>query len=180
MPPVCTASSKTPGLTSEVDEKVPPEATTPSVADLGIYVPKTTVEELDGSLILHTYICNVSGNNCSDSTNTKAIVCLPQNSIVKNVQATDPSGRALAWTQCNANLEIELSWLCPDTTPVPDRCDRILVVVERSKFPHPRCQAAFGVFVTSGMPDPVPSNNHWWWRTECIGLNPSEPFTKAD
>ncbi|MBL7952712.1 MAG: hypothetical protein JNM62_13455 [Flavobacteriales bacterium] len=153
----------------------------PSVADLGIYLPKTNVEERTDSLILHTYICNATGNNCSDSSNTKAIISLPQNSIVKSVHATDPDDRALSWTQCNANIEVKLSWLCPDTTSIPTRCDRIVVVVERSKFPHPRCQAAFGVFVTSGMPDPLPNNNHWWWRTECDSLNAPKPaITRVD
>lgn len=154
----------------------PPEAVTPSVADLAIYLPKTNVEETTDSLILNTYIYNATGNNCSDSTNTKAIISLPQNSTVKSVYATDPDDHALTWTQCNANIEVELSWLCPDTAQPPTRMDQIIVVVERSKFPHPRCQAAFGVFVTSGMPDPVPDNNHWWWRTTCEGLDPSAPM----
>jgi hypothetical protein len=140
-----------------------PDSVKPNTADLAILYLKTQVNENDPlRYTLTTYIHNDKGNNCAAQNDTRAIIQLPQYSVVENVSITDSTGVEQPWRQCGAYIEAELPWLCPKRQGA-----HVLITVKRSPYPHPGCQPAFGVMVFSAMPDMDPSNNFWWWRREC-------------
>lgn len=160
----CNSTLREPGLVNEpVQVGLLPDSVKPNTADLAIRYKETQVNENDpGRYTLTTYIHNDKGNNCAAQKDTRAIIQLPQYSVVESVSITDSTGVEQPWRQCGAYIEAELPWLCPRRQGA-----QVLVTVKRSPYPHPGCQPAFGVMVFSAMPDMDPSNNYWWWRRAC-------------
>lgn len=160
----CGSNPREPGpVNHPIGESVSADSVKPNTADLSIYYQKTLVNENDSlRYTLTTYIHNDKGNNCAAQKDTRAIIQLPQYSVVESVSITDSTGVEHSWRQCGGYIEAQLPWLCPKRQGA-----KVLVTVKRSPYRHPACQPAFGIMVFSAMPDMDPSNNFWWWRREC-------------
>lgn len=171
----CAHEPNAPGHVNE--EQAREVDTPPNASDLRVITEKTHVDmQSDGKYILHTAIAmnNDGGNNCSDSTQTFAIITLPQYGIVHSVNAVDAEGRALEFKQCRGQITVRLSYLCRTDM------DKITITVQPAPEGSPAaCQPSFSVHVYSTKPDPDPSNNYWWWRRQCAGgsedLSPDAP-----
>lgn len=163
--PRCVADPNRPGLTSTVDRHPIMDSIRPNNSDLMIADSTWVDMSIDTLYTLHTSVRvkYPGGNNCADSTLTNALITLPQNTVVKAVEARSlHTGQDLAWEQCKGLITVHLSYLCPEY-----KSDTISITVRRSRFRHPGCQPSFSVHAYSSMPDRDPSNNYWWWRREC-------------
>ena len=165
-PACCQQPALTPGFTggNTPGQKPGPTAST---ADIAVIVKNTSVQKVDGGGWLFTVsIANDNGNNCTPKDNTKAILQLPPDCQVDRVEVTRADGGAAMWTQCGAYLEVQLGELCPADGKF-GKPSTVKVHVKASPYEGAACLPAFGVFAFSGMPDHVPGNNSWWWRSHC-------------